>query len=55
MIKKQEGEGLGALLLLLAKAALSVFGSGKKRKYGKEKQNNYGKTRHSKKSYSTKQ
>ena len=29
-IKKKKGEGLGALLLPLAKAALSVFGSGKK-------------------------
>ena len=55
MIKKQKGRGLGALLLPLAKAALSAFGSGKKRKYGKKKQNNYGKTRISKKSYSTKQ
>ena len=55
MIKKQKGEGLGALLLPLAKAALSAFGSGKKRKYGKKKQNNYGKMRLSKKSYSTKQ
>ena len=43
IIKKQKGEGLGALLLLLAKAALQVFSSGKKRKYGKKKQNNYDK------------
>ena len=30
LIKKQKGEGLGALFIPLAKAALSVFGSGKK-------------------------
>ena len=37
-LKKQKGEGLGALLLPLAKEALSVFGLGKKkRKYGKKK------------------
>ena len=39
----------------LTKVALSVFGSGKRRKHGKKKQNNYGKTRCSKKSYSIKQ
>ena len=55
IIKKQKGEGLSALLIPLAKAALSIFGSRKKRKHGKKKQNNYGKTRRSKKSYSTKQ
>ena len=29
--KKQKGKGLGALLIPLAKAVLSVFGSGKKK------------------------
>ena len=43
IIKKQKGEGLGALLLPLAKAALRIFSSGKERKYGKKKQNNYDK------------
>ena len=55
IIKKQKGGGLGALLIPLTKAALSAFGSGKKRRDGKKKQNNYGKTRCCKKSYSTKQ
>ena len=54
IIKKQKGKGLGALLIPLAKAALSIFGLGKKRKNGEKKHNNYGKTRRSKKSYSTK-
>ena len=37
-LKKQKGEGLGALLLPLAKEALSVFGLRKKKgKYGKKK------------------
>ena len=54
IIKKQKGKGLGALLIPLAKAALNVFSSGKKRKHGQKKQNNYGKTRCSKKIYSTK-
>ena len=53
-IKKQKGKGLGVLLIPLAKAGLNIFGSGKKRKHGQKKQNNYGKTRYSKKSYSTK-
>ena len=55
IIKKRKGGGLGALLIPLTKAALSAFGSGKKRRDGKKKQNNYGKTRCCKKSYSTKQ
>ena len=55
IIKKQKDGGLGALLIPLTKAALSAFGSGKKRRDGKKKQNNYGKTRCCKKSYSTKQ
>ena len=49
-------------LIPLARAALSVFGLGKKgqkkttkqNKNGKKKQNYYGKKRHSKKSYFTK-
>ena len=45
IIKKQKGKGLGVLFLPL----------GKKRKYGKKKQNNYRKMRCFKKSYSTKQ
>ena len=53
IIKKQKGKALGVLLIPLAKVALSLFGLGKKRKHGKKKQNNYGKTRPSKKSYST--
>ena len=44
IIKKQKGKGLGVLFLPLER----------KRKYGKKKQNNYGKMRCSKKSYSTK-
>ena len=47
-------EGLGAHLIPLAKIALSVFRLGEKRKHGKKKQNNYGETKRSKKSYSTK-
>ena len=35
-IKKQKNKGLGALLLPLAKAALSVFGSEKKKKIWQE-------------------
>ena len=49
IIKKQTGS-----LLPIAKAVLSVFNLGKKRKYGKKKENNYSKKRRSKKSYSTK-
>ena len=37
LIKKQKGEGLGALFIPLAKAALSVFGSGKKGQKKKKK------------------
>ena len=48
IIKKQKNKGLGALLLPLAKAALSVFGSEKKKKYGKKKKNNFDKMRRSK-------
>ena len=55
IIKKQKDEGIGALFIPLAKVALSVLGSGKNRKNGKKKQNNYGKMRLSKKSYSIKQ
>ena len=54
IIKKQKGEGLGMLLIQLAKQHLAFLAWGKKRKDGKKKQNNYGKMRHSKKSYSTK-
>ena len=36
IIKKQKNKGLGGLLLPLAKAALSVFGSKKKKKIWQE-------------------
>ena len=51
VLKKQKGECFSALLFPLAKAALSIFSSGKKT--CKKKQNNYCKRRRSKKSYST--
>ena len=41
---KQKGKGLAAILGPIVKVASALFGSGKKR-YGKKKQNRYGKTR----------
>ena len=37
LIRKQNGQGLGVLLIPLARATLSVFGSGKKRQKKKKK------------------
>ena len=44
---KQKGEGLAAILGPTAKVASALFDSGKKR-YGKKRQNRYGKTRYAK-------
>ena len=42
---KQKGKGLAAILGPIVKVASALFGSSKKR-YGKKKQNRYGKTRY---------
>ena len=42
---KQKGKGLAAILGPIVKVLSALFGSSKKR-YGKKKQNRYGKTRY---------
>ena len=56
IIKKQKRRRFRRASSSISKSSTKHFwlGEKKKRKYGKRKQNNYGKTRHSKKSYFTK-
>ena len=44
---KQKGEGVAAILGLIVKVASVLFGTSRKR-YGKKRQNRYGKTRYTK-------